>query len=236
LLHICEKLPFTRLYATRGEKVHACSTGQLIIYMLGRIISCDRWMQIGAMNTPVDSLIELAKKTGAIKFGEFTLASGAKSNRYFEGKLLTLHPEGACRVGETICDLLEGSGAQAVGGLILGAIPIATAVAVISQCRGKPIPAFLVREAPKEHGTKKQIEGHLERGMQVAIVDDVVTRGGSIFKAIEAVENIGCKVVKVVAIVDRHEGGSDKLIADGYDFVPLIHFNTDGTVQANNLL
>ena len=193
-------------------------------------------MQIEAMSNPADSLIELAKRTGAIKFGEFTLVSGAKSNRYFEGKLLTLHPEGACRVGEAICDILEGSGVQAVGGLILGAIPIATAVAVISHGRGKPIPAFLVREAPKEHGTKKQVEGHLEPGMRVAIVEDVVTRGGSVFKAIEAVENIGCKVVKVVAIVDRHEGGSDKLVADGYDFVPLIHFNTDGTVQANKLL
>ena len=193
-------------------------------------------MQIESMSTPAESLIELAKKTGAIKFGEFTLASGVKSNRYFEGKLLTLHPEGACRVGGAICDILEGSGAQAVGGLIIGAIPIATAVAVVSQGRGKPIPAFLVREAPKEHGTKKQIEGLLEPGMRVAIVDDVVTRGGSVFKAIAAVENIGCKVVKVVAIVDRHEGGSDKLIEDGYDFVPLIHFNTDGTVQANDLL
>ncbi len=187
------------------------------------------------MNTPADSLIELAKKTGAIKFGEFTLASGAKSNRYFEGKLLTLHPEGACRVGEAICNILEGSGAQAVGGLIIGAIPIATAVAVISQMRGKPLLAFLVRESPKEHGTMKLIEGQLEPGMRVAIVDDVVTRGGSVFKAIEVVENIGCKVVKVVAIVDRHEGGGDKLIADGYDFVPLIHFNADGTVQANKL-
>ena len=193
-------------------------------------------MQIEAMSNPADSLIELAKRTGAIKFGEFTLVSGAKSNRYFEGKLLTLHPEGACRIGEAICDILEGSGVQAVGGLILGAIPIATAVAVISHGRGKPIPAFLVRDAPKEHGTKKQVEGHLEPGMRVAIVEDVVTRGGSVFKAIEAVENIGCTVVKVVAIVDRHEGGSDKLVADGYDFVPLIHFNTDGTVQANKLL
>jgi len=193
-------------------------------------------MQIEPMNNPVDSLIELAEKTGAIKFGEFTLASGAKSNRYFEGKLLTLHPEGACRVGEAICDILEGSGVQAVGGLILGAVPIATAVAVISHERGKYIPAFLVREAPKEHGTEKQVEGHLEPGMRVAIVEDVVTRGGSVFRAIKAVENLGCKVVKVVAIVDRHEGGSDKLIADGYDFVPLIHFNIDGTVQANKLL
>jgi orotate phosphoribosyltransferase len=187
------------------------------------------------MNTAADSLIELAKETGAIKFGEFILASGAKSNRYFEGKLLTLHPEGAYRVGEAVYDILDGSGAQAVGGLILGAIPIATAVSIVSRDRGRPMLAFMVRESPKEHGTKKMIEGPLEPGMKVAIVDDVVTRGGSVFKAIAAVENIGCKVVKVVAIVDRHEGGGDKLIADGYDFVPLIHFNPDGTVQANKL-
>ncbi|MFA5079061.1 MAG: orotate phosphoribosyltransferase [Dehalococcoidia bacterium] len=188
------------------------------------------------MNNAADSLIELAKKTGAIKFGEFILASGAKSNRYFEGKLLTLHPEGACRVGEAVFKILESSGAQAVGGLILGAIPIATAVSIISHEKGKPMLAFMVRESPKQHGTKKLIEGPLEPGMKVAIVDDVVTRGGSVFKAIEAVESFGCKVVKVVAIVDRHEGGGDKLIADGYDFVPLIHFNPDGSVQANKLL
>ncbi|MBN1691038.1 MAG: orotate phosphoribosyltransferase [Dehalococcoidia bacterium] len=203
--------------------------------MPGRIIFFGRCIQIEAMNKPVDSLIELAKKTGAIKFGEFTLASGAKSNRYFEGKLLTLHPEGAYRVGEAIFNILEGSGAQAIGGLILGAIPIATAVSTISHQRGNPLLAFMVRESPKEHGTKKLIEGPLEPGMRVAIVDDVVTRGGSVFKAIEAVEGLGCKVVKVVAIVDRHEGGGEKLIADGYDFVPLIHFNSDGTVQANEL-
>jgi orotate phosphoribosyltransferase len=188
-----------------------------------------------AMHTDADYLIELAKKTGAIKFGEFVLASGAKSNRYFEGKLLTLHPEGARRVGEAIFNILEGSGAQAVGGLILGAIPIATAVCIISQEKGKPLMAFMVRESTKEHGTKKLIEGPLEPGMKVAIVDDVVTRGGSVLKAIAAVESIGCKVVKVVAIVDRHEGGGDKLISDGYDFVPLIHFSPDGRVQAHKV-
>jgi orotate phosphoribosyltransferase len=188
------------------------------------------------MKKTIDLLIELAIKTGAIKFGEFTLASGAKSNRYFEGKLLTLHPEGANRVGEAIYSILEEMDVDAVGGLIIGAIPIATAVSMVSYQRGKPISAFLVRETPKEHGTQRQIEGHLEPGSKVAIVDDVITRGSSVVKAIQAVENAGCKVVKVITIVDRHEGGSDKLIADGYDFVPLIHFHADGTVVSNDAI
>lgn len=186
------------------------------------------------MNKDIDALIQLALKTGAIKFGEFTLASGAKSNRYFEGKLLTLHPEGANRVAEAICNILGEMDVDAVGGLIIGAIPIATAVSMLSYQRGKPMSAFLVRETPKEHGTQRLIEGHLEPGSRVAIVDDVITKGGSVVKAIQAVEGAGCKVVKVITIVDRHEGGSDKLSADGYDFVPLIHFHADGTVAGND--
>ena len=188
------------------------------------------------MKNAIDSLIQLAIKTGAIKFGEFTLASGAKSNRYFEGKLLTLHPEGATRVAEAICSILEGTDVDAVGGLIIGAIPIATAVSMVSYQRGKPIAAFIVRETAKEHGTQRQIEGHLEPGSRVAIVDDVITKGGSVVKAIQAVEGAGCKVVKVITIVDRHEGGSEKLLADGYDFVPLIHFHADGTVAGNDAI
>ena len=188
------------------------------------------------MRKAIDSLIQLAIKTGAIKFGEFTLASGAKSNRYFEGKLLTLHPEGANRVGEAIFSILEEMDVDAVGGLIIGAIPIATAVSMVSYQRGKPIPAFIVRETPKEHGTQRQIEGHLKPGSKVAIVDDVITRGGSVIKAIQVVEGAGSKVVKVITIVDRHEGGSEKLLADGYDFVPLIHFHADGTVAANDTI
>jgi orotate phosphoribosyltransferase len=188
------------------------------------------------MNKAIDSLIKLALKTGAIKFGEFTLASGAKSNRYFEGKLLTLHPEGANRVGEAIFNILEKTDVDAVGGLIIGAIPIATAVSMVSYQRGRPISAFLVRENPKEHGTQRLIEGNLAPGSRVAIVDDVITKGGSVIKAIQAVESSGCKVVKVITIVDRHEGGSEKLIADGYDFVPLIHFHADGTVAGNDAI
>ena len=97
-----------------------------------------------------------------------------------------------------------------------------TAVALVSHLEGKPIPAFIVREVTKEHGTMRQIEGHLKEGSRVAIVDDVLTTGGSVLKAIEAVAAAKCQVVKVVVLVDRSEGGSDKLKQEGYDFTALL--------------
>ena len=186
------------------------------------------------MGKSAEALRQLAIEVGAIKFGEFTLASGAKSNRYFEGKLLTLHPKGAHLVGEAIYELLQGYRVDAVGGLIIGAVPIATAVAMVSAEKGNPILAFLVRETAKEHGTQRQIEGHFKPGFRVAIVDDVITRGGSVEKAINAVEAAGGKVARVVTVVDRHEGGSDKLRAGGYDYTPLIDFLPDGSVQSHS--
>jgi orotate phosphoribosyltransferase len=185
------------------------------------------------MKANTSKLLQLAFAVGAIRTGgEFTLSSGAKSDRYFEGKLLTLHPEGACLVGKAIYHILENLEVDAVGGLVMGAIPIVTAVSVVSYQKGKPIPSFIVRETPKEHGTKRQVEGHIKPGYKVAIVDDVVTQGNSIDKAIKAVQDMGCKVVKVIAIVDRHEGGGEKLRAR-YNFAALIDFLPDGTVRSN---
>jgi orotate phosphoribosyltransferase len=93
---------------------------------------------------------------------------------------------------------------------------------LVSHLEGKPIPAFIVREIAKEHGTMRQIEGHLKPGSRVAIVDDVLTTGGSVSMAIEAVEAAKCKVVKVMVLVDRQEGGSDRLKKEGYDFTALL--------------
>jgi len=174
-------------------------------------------------------ILEIARATGALLQGEFTLSSGKKSNHYFEGKRLTLSPEGAYQVGKVIFDELENSHVDAVGGLAIGADPIATAVALVSHLEGKPIPSFIVREEPKQHGTRKQIEGHVKEGFRVVIVDDVITTGGSVGRAIEAVEAVGCKVVKVIVIVDRHEGGSEKLKAR-YDFTSIIDLWPSGEV------
>ncbi|MFC1986887.1 orotate phosphoribosyltransferase, partial [Chloroflexota bacterium] len=165
---------------------------------------------------------------GALLHGEFTLASGKKSSYYFDAKKLTLSPEGAYWVAKTMFDELVKIGVDAVGGVPVGAYPIVAAIALLSYQEGKPIPSFIVREEAKEHGTKRKIEGHLKEGSRVAIVEDVVTTGGSVSKVIEAVEAVNCKVVQVIALVDRHEGGSDRLKKEGYDFTTILHLWPSG--------
>ena len=165
---------------------------------------------------------EIAHEVGAFLTGEFTLTSGKKSNYYIDGKRITLSPEGAYLVGKAIFDELVGSGVEAVGGVATGAYPMVTAVAVISHREGKPVPIFIVREVVKEHGTMRRIEGHLKEGTKVAILEDVLTTGGSVVKAIEAVEAMGCQVIRVIALVDRDEGGSEGLKKAGYNFTALL--------------
>ncbi len=163
-----------------------------------------------------------AEDVRAFLTGDFTLASGKKSEHYFDGKRLTLSAEGSYRVGRVIYDEIAGLAIDAIGGLATGAYPIATAVAMVSHLEGNPINAFVVREVPKEHGTRKKIEGHVVKGSRVVIVDDVITTGESIVKAIEAVKEVGCEVVKIVVVVDRHEGGSKLLEDKGYDFISVL--------------
>lgn len=177
------------------------------------------------------ALREIANEVGAFLKGDFTLSSGRSSDRgYFDGKMLTLSPKGAYQVGKAVFDEVSGIGVDAVGGLVIGAALIVSVVAAISYQEGRPIPTFIVREEAKPHGTQKKIEGHLKPGSRVAIVDDVITTGTSVFKAIEAVEAANCKVVKVIALVDRHEGGSDELRRQGYDFTAFLAFKAWGEV------
>ena len=179
-------------------------------------------LELGLDTEGTRRIREIAGEVGAFLTGEFTLTSGKKSNYYIDGKKITLSPEGAYLVGKAIFDELIKTGVDAIGGVATGAYPIVTAVALVSHLEGKPIPAFIVREVTKEHGTMRKIEGHLKQGSRVAIVDDVLTTGGSVSRAIEAVEAAKCKVVKVIVLVDRHEGGSDRLKKEGYDFTALL--------------
>ncbi len=150
----------------------------------------------------------------SLKRGSFTLSSGRKSDYYLDCKLATLDPEGAVLTGHTVLELLEAHGirADAIGGLSIGADPIVTAVAAVSHLEGKPLPGFLVRKERKPHGRQKQIEGIEEKEVaKVVIVDEVCTTGESTLEAIRAAENAGLEVVAVVSLVDREEGGSDRL-------------------------
>ena len=157
----------------------------------------------------------------AIRHGDFTLASGRKSTYYVDGRLVTLHHEGAWLVARVILDLLlrEGVEASAIGGLTMGADPIAGAVAAVSHIEGRPLGAFIVRKEAKGHGTGKRVEGDLHAGDRVVVVDDVITTAGSTLQAIRAVEELGCKVAAVVCVIDRQEGGAEALA--GYRFHPL---------------
>lgn len=166
-------------------------------------------------------LIEMVKDV-ALSRGHFILASGKESSYYLDGRLVTLSPEGAYLIGKLMFHQLRDLSVDAVGGLTMGADPVATAVAIVSHLEGKPIPAFLVRKAIKGHGKQKLIEGPLPAGARVAIVEDTVTTGESALQAIAAVEDAGCSVVIVLALVDRQEGARELLTQKGYDFAPLM--------------
>ncbi len=153
------------------------------------------------------------------------LASGKTSDFYFDGKQTTLSAEGAFLVGHLFLEAIDDSGkkVEAIGGPTLGADPIVAAVSLASFLKGKPIPAFIVRKEPKGHGTGAWIEGvkNLKPGMQVALVEDVVTSGGSILKAVQQVEKAGYFVSLLMTIVDREDGGAQALKAKGYPLISL---------------
>lgn len=148
-----------------------------------------------------------------------TLSSGVESNFYFDGKQTTLHPEGAYLTGRLFLEALNGmEDIDGVGGMTLGADPIATAVSVVSFLEGRPVPAFIIRKEPKGHGTGAWLEGrkNLKEGARVVIVEDVVTSGGSSLKAILRAEEEGLTVLGVVTLVDREEGGRENIEKAGY--------------------
>ena len=173
------------------------------------------------MSTSERDRLRALLKEQSLMFGEFTLASGKKSNFYFDSKRTTLLPEGAWLTAREILRVVRERGieADAIGGLTLGADPIVCPVAALSHAEGPALRAFIVRKETKEHGTGRKIEGQLAEGSRVIIVDDVVTTAGSTLKAIEAAEAAGHTVVAVICLVDREEGGAEKLAA--YPFHPL---------------
>jgi orotate phosphoribosyltransferase len=162
----------------------------------------------------------IAKKS--LLSGNFTLASGKPSGYFFDMKKTMFDPEGASLVGALIYDLVaDDADCQAIGGLELGAVPIAVAVAMKSTEGKRPIDAFFVRKEVKDHGTAKLIDGNFAPGSTVIVLEDVTTTGGSAMKAVTAVRAQGGTVKKIVTIVDRLEGARENLKKEGLELVSL---------------
>ena len=156
---------------------------------------------------------------------EVVLSSGKRSSYYIDGKQTTLHPEGAALTGELFYEKIRLSGVKvdAVGGPTLGADPIVTAILIASYRRSDPIPGFIVRKEPKKHGTKQWIEGvkSLYPGASVVLVEDVMTTGGSLLKAVRVVRELGYTVALAGVLLDRLEGGREALEAESVPFFSL---------------
>lgn len=176
------------------------------------------------------TLITLVRER-ALKFGDFTLASGKKAKYYLDGKQVTLDAAGARLVGEGILDLLAGDLPQAVGGMSIGADPITAAIITMAGVRGLPLAGFMVRKEAKGHGTQRYIEGPVKAGDRVAIVEDVVTTGGSSLLAIERAEEFGLVVTRVIAIIDRLEGGAAAFAQRGCAFQSLLTIEDFGIAR-----
>jgi orotate phosphoribosyltransferase len=178
---------------------------------------------------PRARLLELFKAR-AFSFGRFTLASGKESSYYVNSKKALFNGEAVALLADVFYDLTKDLNVQAVGGMEVGAIPIAAAVALRYHQAGRPMEGFFVRKQVKTHGSQERIEGILPPGARVLVVEDVVTTGESVLQAIHEVEKAGGKVVAVSCIVDRLEGGAERLA--GYNFRPLFTIRDFGVAPA----
>jgi orotate phosphoribosyltransferase len=167
------------------------------------------------------ALMDLVRKL-ALQLGDFTLASGKKSKFYLDCRKVTLDSAGANLIADGMLELMRGELPDAVGGMAIGADPITAAILTVAGRSGKSLRGFIVRKEAKQHGTGRDVEGPVQPGDEVIVVEDVVTTGGSSLAAIEKAEAFGLKVRGVMAIIDRLEGGREALAARGYSLETLL--------------
>lgn len=172
--------------------------------------------------TDQERLIRLLAARSARR-GNFTLASGRQSSLYIDARLTTMTPDGQQLIGALGVRAIRDAAweADAVGGLTMGADPIACAICHASAGTDRPMSAFTVRKEPKAHGTGKLVEGPISSGDRVVVIEDTITTGGSAARAIDAVRQAGAHVVGVLALVDREEGGREHLEALGVRVISL---------------
>lgn len=159
----------------------------------------------------------------SVRRGDFILASGARSSYYIDCRLTTMSAEGMALVGRLGLNAIRSAGwaPQRIGGLTMGADPVAYAIAAASWGSPPAIDAFSVRKEAKGHGTRQQVEGNFSAGDRVVVVEDVITSGGSALKAIEVIVESGGQVAGVLAVVDREQGGREAIERAGHSVVAL---------------
>jgi orotate phosphoribosyltransferase len=184
--------------------------------------------------TDADRLRQLLLER-SVRHGDFLLASGQRSSYYIDCRLTTMSAEGQVLIGRLGLAAIRAAGwaPSAIGGLTMGADPVAYAIAAASWSNGPPIDAFSVRKEVKEHGTGQSIEGNFRPGDRVVVIEDVITSGGSARKAVAAVEAAGGGVLGVFAVVDREQGGREALTGAGIEVVALTTVSALGVGQAS---
>jgi orotate phosphoribosyltransferase len=165
-----------------------------------------------------ERLLKLIRERALIQGTKVKLASGKESDFYLDMKMIELFPEGSHLIGEVMFDLIKNLQIDAIGGLAVGAVPMVTSIVDCCYRHGKELEGFFVRDEVKQHGTRKKIEGNLPDRAKVIVVDDVVTTGGSIDKAIAAVRERGGEIVAVLSIVDRDAGAAEHFASEGIDY------------------
>ena len=184
------------------------------------------------MSRQLEVLHQLIRKLEILEFGNFALAAGRQTDYYFDGRRLSLNPEGSQLLGAALLPSLRAAGAEAIGGPATGTLTLVTALTLASlQEPGPPLPGFYTRQQPKGYGGNRLLEGCPLHGQPVAIVDDVCSTGDSLFQTIDAAQAAGCPIVKVLTIVDRREGGGDRLRRSGCNYETLFILTHNGEIR-----
>lgn len=178
-----------------------------------------------------ERLLERAKELGALEFGDFTLTSGQKSTYYFDGRQLSLDPEGAHLISQLFLSKILKAGCEAAGGPTVAAVPIVGSLVLRAWQEKANLAGFFVRPEAKGYGMGRQIEGSVKPGMKVAVFDDTVSTGGSLLEAIDAVQAFGCEVALVLCVLDRKQGGSDEVHRRGLPFVSFWEATPEGEIK-----
>ena len=180
-----------------------------------------------------ERLLERSLELQALKYGEFTLSSGAKSTYYFDGRLLTTDGESVEIVASLFLDVIARRNIHRFGGPAVAAVPIIGGLALMAHSQGYDLKGYFVRSEAKTHGMGKMIEGHIAPNEKVAVWDDAISTGGSLFGAIDAVNELPAEIDVVLTILDRNQGGSDRLREQSTPLFSILSSNADGRVEVD---